>query len=496
MPTTPPGGHPRTPTGCPSSTRSQQRSPMAREERWQRGIDATRAYIDSHGHARIASNFVTSDGFHLGTWLTQGRAGMRDQTLSAARRTELEGLGISAELITPERRGALWATGMTALRDYVNTHGHARVPKTFVTADGLTLGQWVAHRRRDHREGRLTPERKQELDALGFAWPRDAQEAADRLWEHGMAALRAYVEKNGDPHAPTNFVTEEGFNLGAWISTRRRQHHESLMPPERSQQLDALGFRWREHPTGNPAERWELGMEALRAYIGTHGDPHVPQTFVTNDGYRLGDWVTNRRSNFRLGTLTVERKSKLDALGFRWPADRQDTLNALWQQGLSALSAYVEAHGHARVPVKVVTDDGLTLGMWVSQRRRAHAAGRLSPERKVELDALGFVWTPDSPVTREVQWQEMLAAWKAATEAYQGEPIPQTSLAPNGSNLAQWAYDQRQLHRRGVLKPKRTQALTDAGFTFSSRARQTAESDHVVQAPTRQGTKSGSPATR
>lgn len=70
-------------------------------------------------------------------------------------------------------REALLARGWK--RAYIAQEGHANVPRRYVTDDGVTLGNWVATRRRDCRAGKLTAARIAELNALGMVWdPRVA----------------------------------------------------------------------------------------------------------------------------------------------------------------------------------------------------------------------------------------------------------------------------------------------------------------------------------
>ena len=71
-----------------------------------------------------------------------------------------------------------WQRGIAAARAYRETHGHLRVPPTFVTADGFRLGSWVKARRRQRQKDALSAERIAELDALDMVWDP---------WREGLA---------------------------------------------------------------------------------------------------------------------------------------------------------------------------------------------------------------------------------------------------------------------------------------------------------------------
>lgn len=73
-----------------------------------------------------------------------------------------------------------------------------------------------------------------------------------------------------------------------------------------------------------------------------------------------------------------------------------------WNLYLSALNAYVERTGHARVPAShnETMPDGtvLNLGTWVGYVRQRQRAGLLSPERAEILTVVpGWQWGPLPP---------------------------------------------------------------------------------------------------
>jgi len=49
-------------------------------------------------------------------------------------------------------------------------HGDCRVPKRFKTEDGFGLGGWCSEKRTSYKKGRLSQERIDALEALGFVW--------------------------------------------------------------------------------------------------------------------------------------------------------------------------------------------------------------------------------------------------------------------------------------------------------------------------------------
>jgi hypothetical protein len=116
------------------------------------------------------------------------------------------------------------------------------------------------------------------------------------------------------------------------------------------------------------------------------GDPadvhcRVPLGYKAN-GFPLGQWVSRQRAKAR--TLSVERRRRLDALGFVW-----DPFESLWENNFSLLKRYKERKGHCRVPFEY-RENGYQLGHWVANLRAK--ADTLSVERHRRLDKPGFVW--------------------------------------------------------------------------------------------------------
>jgi superfamily II DNA or RNA helicase len=332
-----------------------------REKLWETGYSELSAFVARVGHARVPNSHVTSTKYKLGAWVASQRLNF-DQ-LSEDRRLRLEALQFSVDPLSET-----WERGFDAFADFFAAYGHAQVPANHKTDDGFKLGVWVQNQRRNRIA--LDERQRRRLDELGFVW-----EPFTALWEEGFSALQDYVAKHSHARVSANFITSDGFRLGAWVA-RQRANKETL-ETSRVRRLNTLGFIW------DPLEGlWEEGFSELRTFVAREGHARVPQHYVTESGYKLGSWVSIQRGKKK--RIAVSHKRALDDLGFVW-----DAFAEKWERGFSALQAFFNVEGHAKVPKYFIDSDGYKLGQWVSMQKQK--IGRLPTARRRSLESLGLV---------------------------------------------------------------------------------------------------------
>ena len=132
----------------------------------------------------------------------------------------------------------------------------------------------------------------------------------------------------------------------------------------------------------------------------------VPIKFVVPDaegwaagarGLNLGRQVDKLRQRKKKGTLPHADIAQLDALRFVWSIPEWQ-----WQCVLQSLAVYKELHGDQEVPFAFVVPLeapswpaemwGLKLGRRVQHIRTRGDFVKDEPERRAELDAMGFRW--------------------------------------------------------------------------------------------------------
>jgi hypothetical protein len=191
-----------------------------------------------------------------------------------------------------------------AMRTYKKIYGDLRVPSKFEVPGSdqwprfcrnLKLGVRIAAIRSAGRYVKDRPERKQELDELGFEWRlRDntyKQQVVDDLFDQVYDALVCFKDTvDGELNVPIDFVvpSEEpwpesswGLNLGGQVQAIRDKDKLVFGHEDREKKLNDLGFQWEESGRAMfSRKRFDIVYRALATYKEKFGDLMVPQAFV------------------------------------------------------------------------------------------------------------------------------------------------------------------------------------------------------------------------
>ena len=415
---------------------------------WEQGFGHLFRYLESHGDTRVPLS-TTVDGFQLGRWVVKQRGRYASGTLHPDRKRRLQDLpGWTWNTLDDS-----WETGFSQLAEYVNHHGHARVPVSFIVED-YRLGVWVVHQRSRHASGTLEADRERRLEELpGWTW-----DPFDDKWENGFRRLREYVACNGDARMPASYTTvDDGYPLGSWVTIQRSSHSKGTLDVDRERRLQALpGWTW-----DAVADRWEEGFRRLRTYVDHHGNARVPQPYVV-DGYPLGLWVNTQGGRYAKGTLEADRERRLEELrGWVWSARAE-----AWEEGFSRLADYARHHGHTTVPRNFMVED-LKLGQWVGNQRARQDI--LDSERKRRLQDLpGWAWDPHAE-----KWEEGFRRLLNYVQVHGDARVPRSHTV-DGYRLGSWTATQRSSYRKRTLTPDRATRLDSLpGWTWDDPRRST-----------------------
>ena len=212
-------------------------------------------------------------------------------------------------------------------------------------------------------------------------------------WEQYYQAASAFYAEHGNLNVPKKYVSN-GLCLGSWITTQRlvrSGRQAGRLTDEQIARLDSIGMVWE-----NRLETaWERHFASAEEYYIEHGDLLVPVKYVTEDGFKLGKWISNLREQYANGekrtVLTQERIERLNAIGMRW-----DVHSVRWEENYLEALRYYREHGDLNVPVGYKTDSGFNLGAWMRNLRQTRAGKSrkrpLTSEQIAKLDEIGMQW--------------------------------------------------------------------------------------------------------
>lgn len=275
------------------------------------------------------------------------------------------------------------------------------------------MGQWVTVQRKNWMN--LDDDRRKRLSNL----PNWATSARDALWEEGFRRLADYTEKHGGASPPQTYTDADGYKLGAWVAKERQSElKETLGADRRNRLLGLPGWEWVARES-----RWDECFRRLGTYLKENGDRYPLQTYATDDGYRLGAWLTQQRQKGLNGKLEAELADRLAKLpGWQW-----SPLDAAWQEAYQRLQAYAERNSNDIPPQTYIEDDGYRLGAWVSQQRQKFRNGTLSSERSERLSRLrGWDWSPPRgrrPPPLSEAWSREEVSLPAASSMEHGRAV-------------------------------------------------------------------------
>ena len=460
---------------------------------WQQYYGACLTYYHAHGDLNIPAKYITADGLRLGVWISIIRSAYQgkrpDYRLLPEQINALDELG----MIWDKRRDCLWEKGYTEALEYRRANGNLDVPAAFRTADGYALGKWIS-RQRDNSE--LAPKRKALLDDIGMIWKKpdswetryalakayyDAHGNLDMpgnyvtdgiwlgkwlneqqqiylgkrkgkklttaqieqlnrigmswehrntdVWEAHYREAKQYFEKHGDLLVPTDYIETDGKNLNRWLLTQRKYRSQGKLTQEQIDRLSSIGMVWQFD------DPWETGFAHAKSYYEEHGNLLVQGTYVCPDGYALGGWILNQRSNYakpdKYRKVSPTQKKRLDEIGMVWSA-----VTERWEAAYALAEEYWKEHGDLHVPTQYKAPNGYALDEWVRSQREKKTAGTLTQEQTERLDAIGMDWL--SPQAR--LWETRFEICRAYYEEHGNLDMPTTYVTDDGMQLGLWLW--------------------------------------------------------
>jgi superfamily II DNA or RNA helicase len=395
---------------------------------WNEMYERLKAFFDQRGHSSVPYGYKADPP--LARWVSTQRANERKGRIEPAKRELLDKLKF--DWLPNENH---WQRRMDELTRFFREFNHFDVPDE---GRYRALAKWTGYIRNRKESGLLEEDRTRELDELGFTWTSDREP----VWEAWFARLIEFKSRNG--HTLVSMSQPEDAPLARWVQTQRIAKRQGKLDSERIRRLSEIDFEWQPHDA-----KWSAQFEKLIAYHSTNG--FWEAGYESEEATKLARWIEKQRNSYRQGSLSPERMTALNRIGFPWTPDR-----VRWEQQYARLSAYLAHNGAFPKNGKATEEQSLI--RWMAAQRRSRLEGMMSAADESKLNALGFVW-------HEVQidWTKMIEMARAYFELNGNLKVPRNG---DSRELSDWLSKQRTAYRQGLLSSERQKALENFGMNW------------------------------
>lgn len=395
-------------------------------------------YVRKYGNLLPLQNYETPAGYKLGQWVVAQRNSYAKGTLLSEKITRLDAIGMSW-LTLHERQ---WEEGFSAAFAYAAKHGSIRK-----VTNNPRLAAWVVNQRHQYLRGRLTADQVSRLESLGMLWETESH------WALRLTDATRFYKEHGHLDIPVTYVTPQGGALGQWYRSVRNQYRNGTLSDERRRQLEQIGMQW-----DSRSDRvWQQKYEFAKAYAEEHGHLLVPVGYVTDEGERLGVWVSCQREAYAKGSLSKERITMLERIGMSWQRDR-----GRWENGFAHAEQYAQDHGDLIVSPDYITEDGFRLGIWIANQRQKYKKNTLKANQIERLESIGMCWDP-----ARAFWENACTHAVAFFRESEHWQIPSQHVCEDGFRLGAWWSNTKTRYKHGTLLPYQLQDLEQMGIIHS-----------------------------
>ena len=285
--------------------------PPPDDANWWTRFGELEEYKQERGDCNVPQHYKANP--QLGIWVANQRQFYKNNKLESKRIEALEGIGFEWVRPTGGRPDdANWWKQFRKLEEYKQEHGDCNVSRRYKA--NPQLATWVASQRKSYQQKRLSTERIEALEDIGFEWTRLTNDAN---WRKRFGELEEYKATHGHTDVPTSWEDQELF---WWVSVQRREYRKlkegkkAHITEDRIERLDGIGFEWRSKKT----YQWKIRFGELRDFYDENGAVPVSQA----KHLTLYNWVQRQKKEYdkfvsgEKTNMDEERMKDLESIGF------------------------------------------------------------------------------------------------------------------------------------------------------------------------------------
>lgn len=222
---------------------------------WSRMYAKLADHAARHGSANVPRR--GSDNQTLANWVWTQRQHVAKGNLSAEQIDLLNRIGFVWDPLA-----AAWLSRFEELRVFHATHGHCNADiDKHANPD---LSRWILTQRALKGVGKLSSERIQMLESIGFSW---TGQVLNFVWNEMFQRLVAHASKYGTTSVPHRWAADP--KLAAWVSAQRQARKAGKLSAERIDALDSINFVWAIR-AGAKSQRMPASVKSLSSKGARH----------------------------------------------------------------------------------------------------------------------------------------------------------------------------------------------------------------------------------
>lgn len=364
----------------------------AKEATWLQNYNGIKAYVDANGS-------------QSGYWIGLQRKKLKDNTLPAEKVSLLKEIGIEYGQFENS-----WNANYNAVKAFFDEHHHLPVQDaSILLPSGIQSRNWITNQKKFLKTGTAPEDRVKLLNEIGIVAeadaPKPSKSKSEKVkkaaqtgskpsrkvsknpaeeWQECYDFVKRCLEEGGTlPIGEKSTTMPNGVQTKSWIKQQRIALKESRLPADKVELLRAIGI------VGNLMEQnWMRDYECIKAYVEEHHQlPVYKNSFELPDGGQSAQWIANRRTQMRNGTMPEERVKMLADIGIVY-----GSLADNWKESYNAIKAYLDEHGE--LPLKeasITLPTGSQSHWWIRNQTLMLHQGRQSKDKVKLLNEIGIV---------------------------------------------------------------------------------------------------------
>ena len=336
-----------------------------------------------------------------------------------------------------------WLEEYGLLKNYEDFHGTVGNISIRTVFKGVKIGRVISYIRIQFKNGTLSQKRISMYNKLK-GWSFDPHEDT---WNKGLKYLVEYYKLNGNTDVPSTYRYDD-YKFGSWVNTLRLSYKKNFLSEDKIQKLKSLNFRFEVLNAD-----WNNAFFLLKDFYKSEGHTNVTIKHKV-DGFLLGSWVSNIRTQYRKNKLSEDRIKILESINFDF-----DTIETKWNNAFQVLQEYFKREGHSLVPYNSIID-GIKLGYWVGHQRQFIKKNKLSEDKIKKLKSVNFIIDVD-----ENKWNDNFNLLQEYFKREGHSKVPY-GYEINKMKLGQWVSARRKDFNKGLLNKERIKKLKSVNFIF------------------------------